>query len=269
MVQAVYHMPTSEDEDPTSSMPLALQNVFYKVGQGQGGGGSGEVGIQGPRYPRPGWRWGGAALAWVRLRRSMAERGQPQRGPRGRTSLGQGGRCLRSGICRAHPRHPSASHPSSTSPTLSQLQFTPGPVSTKDLTRSFGWDTSDAFQQHDVHELYRILCDRLEEKLKVAAEPCFLLCVGSHPCLSCVLCLPAGPPACVPACVLCGWRWGQRTGAFLSHLSTCCVHPPTCPTLVTLPVTPLDPCRHAACTHPHAPQRAATPLRCRAHGWRA
>eukprot|EP00887_Chlorella_sp_A99_P006814 scaffold2.g6814.t1 len=36
-----------------------------------------------------------------------------------------------------------------------RLQFTPGPVSTKDLTRSFGWDTSDAFQQHDVHELYR------------------------------------------------------------------------------------------------------------------
>lgn len=74
--RAVYMMPTIEDQDPASSMPLALQTVFYK------------------------------------------------------------------------------------------LQFTPGPVSTKDLTRSFGWDTSDAFQQHDVHELYRVLCDRLEEKLK-------------------------------------------------------------------------------------------------------
>lgn len=51
--------------------------------------------------------------------------------------------------------------------SLLQLQFTDGPVSTKDLTRSFGWDTSDAFQQHDVHELYRILCEKLEEKLKV------------------------------------------------------------------------------------------------------
>ena len=30
--QAVYHMPTSEDSDPASSMPLALQSVFYKVG---------------------------------------------------------------------------------------------------------------------------------------------------------------------------------------------------------------------------------------------
>jgi ubiquitin carboxyl-terminal hydrolase 7 len=46
------------------------------------------------------------------------------------------------------------------------LQFTQGPVSTKDLTRSFGWDTMDAFQQHDVQELNRILCDRLEEKMK-------------------------------------------------------------------------------------------------------
>lgn len=75
--KAVYHMPTAEDADPETSMPLALQSVFYK------------------------------------------------------------------------------------------LQFTDGPVSTKDLTRSFGWDSSDAFQQHDVQELARILCDRLEEKMKV------------------------------------------------------------------------------------------------------
>jgi ubiquitin carboxyl-terminal hydrolase 7 len=74
--KAVYHMPTSEDEEPSGSMPLALQSVFYK------------------------------------------------------------------------------------------LQFTPGPVSTEDLTASFGWDTADAFQQHDVQELNRILCDRLEEKMK-------------------------------------------------------------------------------------------------------
>jgi len=32
IVQAVYHMPTSEDADPATSMPLALQSVFYKVG---------------------------------------------------------------------------------------------------------------------------------------------------------------------------------------------------------------------------------------------
>ncbi|GMF22322.1 unnamed protein product [Phytophthora fragariaefolia] len=39
-------------------------------------------------------------------------------------------------------------------------------VSTKELTRSFGWSQIDAFMQHDVQELYRILCDRLEEKMK-------------------------------------------------------------------------------------------------------
>jgi ubiquitin carboxyl-terminal hydrolase 7 len=74
--KAVYHMPTSEDEEPSSNIPLALQSVFYK------------------------------------------------------------------------------------------LQFTPGPVSTEDLTASFGWNTADAFQQHDVQELNRILCDRLETSMK-------------------------------------------------------------------------------------------------------
>lgn len=74
--RAVYHMPTDEDADPSASMPLALQSVFYK------------------------------------------------------------------------------------------LQFGQTAVSTQDLTRSFGWDSADAFQQHDVQELNRILCDRLEEKMK-------------------------------------------------------------------------------------------------------
>lgn len=30
-MQAVYQLPTAEDEDPCSSMPLALQTLFYKV----------------------------------------------------------------------------------------------------------------------------------------------------------------------------------------------------------------------------------------------
>lgn len=29
--QAVYHMPTTEDDDPNTSIPLALQSLFYKV----------------------------------------------------------------------------------------------------------------------------------------------------------------------------------------------------------------------------------------------
>ncbi|OWZ22860.1 hypothetical protein PHMEG_0002352 [Phytophthora megakarya] len=43
-------------------------------------------------------------------------------------------------------------------------------VSTKELTRSFGWSAIDSFMQHDVQELYRILCDRLEEKMKHTRE---------------------------------------------------------------------------------------------------
>ncbi len=38
-------------------------------------------------------------------------------------------------------------------------------VTTKALTKSFGWTSSDAFQQHDVQELARVLFDALEECL--------------------------------------------------------------------------------------------------------
>jgi ubiquitin carboxyl-terminal hydrolase 7 len=74
--KAVYHMPTTEQEEPTASIPLALQSLFYKV------------------------------------------------------------------------------------------QVAPTAVATKDLTRSFGWDAYDSFLQHDVQELNRVLCERLEEKMK-------------------------------------------------------------------------------------------------------
>ncbi|GJQ12090.1 hypothetical protein GpartN1_g3881.t1 [Galdieria partita] len=46
------------------------------------------------------------------------------------------------------------------------LQYSPTVVKTKKLTDSFGWDNTDAFTQHDVQELNRILCDALEEKMK-------------------------------------------------------------------------------------------------------
>lgn len=47
-----------------------------------------------------------------------------------------------------------------------QLQVSNDPLDTLELTRSFGWDSGDAFQQHDVQELNRILMDRLENKMK-------------------------------------------------------------------------------------------------------
>ncbi|KAK6465021.1 ubiquitin carboxyl-terminal hydrolase [Scheffersomyces coipomensis] len=40
------------------------------------------------------------------------------------------------------------------------------PIGTLELTKSFGWDSSDAFTQHDVQELNRILMDRLETAMK-------------------------------------------------------------------------------------------------------
>mmetsp|Transcript_33094 Transcript_33094/g.53664 ORF Transcript_33094/g.53664 Transcript_33094/m.53664 type:complete len:668 (+) Transcript_33094:182-2185(+) len=47
-----------------------------------------------------------------------------------------------------------------------RLQTNTASVGTRELTKSFGWDTYDSFTQHDVQELNRVLCDNLEEKMK-------------------------------------------------------------------------------------------------------
>lgn len=39
-------------------------------------------------------------------------------------------------------------------------------VETTDLTRSFGWDSTEAWQQHDIQELCRVMFDALEHKFK-------------------------------------------------------------------------------------------------------
>jgi ubiquitin carboxyl-terminal hydrolase 7 len=46
------------------------------------------------------------------------------------------------------------------------MQFASDTVSTSELTKSFGWDTMDAFHQHDVQELNRVLQDNLENTMK-------------------------------------------------------------------------------------------------------
>jgi ubiquitin carboxyl-terminal hydrolase 7 len=76
-LQAVYHMPTTENDSPSNSIPLALQSLFYRI------------------------------------------------------------------------------------------QYSDTSASTKELTKSFGWDTYDSFLQHDVQELNRVLCEKLEDKMKV------------------------------------------------------------------------------------------------------
>jgi ubiquitin C-terminal hydrolase len=47
-----------------------------------------------------------------------------------------------------------------------RLQTSEMVVSCRELMRSFGWDTADAFMQHDAQELNRLLCDRVEEQMK-------------------------------------------------------------------------------------------------------
>lgn len=60
----------------------------------------------------------------------------------------------------------STSVPLALQRTFYLLSKSPGTVSTQELTKSFGWDSSDAFTQHDVQELNRILMDKLEIAMK-------------------------------------------------------------------------------------------------------
>ncbi|KAI3938560.1 hypothetical protein MKW98_016065 [Papaver atlanticum] len=46
------------------------------------------------------------------------------------------------------------------------LQYNEGSVGTKELTESFGWNAHDSFMQRDVQELNRVLCEKLEDKMK-------------------------------------------------------------------------------------------------------
>lgn len=52
---------------------------------------------------------------------------------------------------------------------LAHMQLAKTTVSTLELTKSFGWDSSDAFTQHDVQELNRILMDTLELAMRGSA----------------------------------------------------------------------------------------------------
>ena len=46
------------------------------------------------------------------------------------------------------------------------LQHSDRAIDTRELTKSFGWDTLDAFMQHDIQEFNRVLQDNLESKMK-------------------------------------------------------------------------------------------------------
>ncbi|KAL3715935.1 hypothetical protein ACJRO7_007657 [Eucalyptus globulus] len=61
---------------------------------------------------------------------------------------------------------PSGSIPLALQSLFYKLQYHDSSVTTKELTRSFGWDTYDSFMQHDVQELNRVLSEKLEDKMK-------------------------------------------------------------------------------------------------------
>lgn len=119
---------------------------------------------------------------------------------------------------------PDKSMPLALQSVFYKLQFTQGPVSTKDLTRSFGWDTADAFQQHDVQELNRVLCDRLEEKMKVGRGAVGQGARGAPRCCD-------AAQWCVRVCLCAPLR------TLLRGILKCSAHPTPAP----LPHTPLDP----------------------------
>ncbi|KAG1333908.1 ubiquitin carboxyl-terminal hydrolase 12 [Cocos nucifera] len=67
---------------------------------------------------------------------------------------------------------PSGSIPLALQSLFYKLQYSDSSVATKELTKSFGWDTYDSFMQHDVQELNRVLCEKLEDKMKLDVKGC-------------------------------------------------------------------------------------------------
>lgn len=81
----------------------------------------------------------------------------------------------------AEGEEPESSIPLALKRLFYKLEYSQTPVSTKQLVKSFGWTTGDAFVQQDVEELELKLCDKLEEKMKGV---CLLLQPDSHGCVS-------------------------------------------------------------------------------------
>lgn len=48
-------------------------------------------------------------------------------------------------------------------------------VETRSLTKSFGWESAQSFEQHDVQELCRVLFDAIEQSFAIAGQQCSTL----------------------------------------------------------------------------------------------
>ncbi|KAL8474682.1 hypothetical protein ACS0TY_031211 [Phlomoides rotata] len=66
--------------------------------------------------------------------------------------------------------NPSGSIPLALQSLFYKLQYSDTSVATKELTKSFGWDTYDSFMQHNIQELNRVLCEKLEDKMKITSQ---------------------------------------------------------------------------------------------------
>lgn len=65
-------------------------------------------------------------------------------------------------------------------------------VETTDLTRSFGWDSTEAWQQHDIQELCRVMFDTLEQKFKGTQQEDFINRLYEGKMMDYVKCLECG-----------------------------------------------------------------------------
>lgn len=62
-------------------------------------------------------------------------------------------------------------------------------VETTDLTKSFGWDSTEAWQQHDIQELCRVMFDALEQKFKNTKQSDLINCLYEGKMIDYVKCL--------------------------------------------------------------------------------
>eukprot|EP00834_Sanchytrium_tribonematis_P006734 NODE_526_length_6458_cov_1.113854.p1 type:complete len:850 gc:universal NODE_526_length_6458_cov_1.113854:858-3407(+) len=70
-----------------------------------------------------------------------------------------------------------------------KLQRYDDAVDTNELTASFGWHHYEAFQQHDIQELLRVISDHIEEHLKKLEKPNFIKSIFGGTLKSYIKCL--------------------------------------------------------------------------------
>ena len=167
--KAVYHMPVPEDEEAARSLPLALQSLFFRLQVRRSA-------CVAPPPSRPPLR----PCACAPPRWQLAPPGEPL--PRAApppppfSSAASNFLSCLSPLplllhLSTHPTTKPHTQPHTTTqphnpPPPPLPQYAPASVSTTALTRTFGWSSHDAFQQHDVQEMNRVLCEKLEEKMK-------------------------------------------------------------------------------------------------------